>query len=147
MMTDAHIQTTTIHIVECVPAHEPRESDPHYKVFNRTRDRLKAQGLLKCWIGNADCAGEIELHHDKVEFSLQNGVDITLFEGAFPEFVGKTDDEFRDWIEGEGNLLPLCRLHHIGIQGVHVIPYPIWLPQKFWKAGMVAPAHQEVAEK
>jgi hypothetical protein len=140
-MIEQHLQRTTLHIVECVPGHEPREGDPHYHIFNQTRDRLKRRGLLKCWVGNGDCAGQIELHHDKVEFSLQNGVDLTRFEEAFPEFTGKTDEEFRAWIEGEGNLLPLCKIHHTGILGVHVLPYPIWLPQKFWKAGLVAPAH------
>ena len=140
-MTEAHEQRTTLHIVECVPSHEPRETDPHYHVFNETRARLKKLGLLKCWIGNEDCAGQIELHHDKVEFSLANGVDISKFHEAFPEFTGKTDLEFFEWIEGEAGLLPLCRLHHIGVLGTHVLPGPLWLPQKFWKMGMVAPAH------
>jgi len=139
-MIDAHTQSETLHIVCCVPPHEARADDPHYATFNRTRDRMVKAGLLKCWIDNADCAGDIELHHDKVEFSLQQGVDLSRFAEAFPEFSGKSDDEFREWIEGPGNLLALCRIHHIGVLGVHVLPYPVWEPQKFWKAGMAVPA-------
>jgi hypothetical protein len=98
---------------------------------------------MKCWIGNGDCAGDLELHHNAVEFSLQNGVDLSKFEEAYPDFTGKSDEEFKEWIEGPGNLLVLCRMHHIGILGVHCIPDPLWHPQKFWKDGMVAPAHIE----
>lgn len=139
-VTPAHTQSTTLHIIECVPSHEAREHDPHYRIFNQTRDRLKKAGLLKCWIGNADCGGQIELHHSAVEFSLQNGVDLTRFEEAFPEFTGKTDEEFKEWIESEHGLLPLCKRHHTGYLGIHVLPYPLYLPQKFWREGLIAPA-------
>jgi len=131
--------TTTIHIRECYPEHPAREDDPHYHIFNQTKRRLASLGKLTCWINNKDCQGDIELHHDKVEFALQNGVDLTKFSEVFPEFTGKTDEEFLAWIESEGNLLPLCRQHHIGVFGIHVIPYPLWLPQKFLKDGVVAP--------
>ncbi len=140
-MIAAHVQRTTLHIVECVPPHEARAGDPHYASFRRARARLAANGLLRCWIGNADCAGEIELHHDKVEFSLQSGIDVAKLDQAFGLHLD--DAAFADWVNSEGNLLPLCRLHHIGIQGIHVLPYPVWLPQKFYRDGMAAPAHVE----
>lgn len=130
----AHYQKTTIHIQTCVPPHEARESDPHYKFFNQARARLIKLGKMVCWVNNHECAGDIELHHDKVEFSLQRGIDIAKFEETYPEFGIKTDEEFLEYIEGEGNLTPLCRLHHIGLRGIHLLPYPLWLPQRFWKA-------------
>ena len=41
--TAAHEQRTTLRIVESVPAHEPREGDPHYKIFNQIQIQQKIQ--------------------------------------------------------------------------------------------------------
>jgi len=142
-MVEAHEQRITLHIVECYPAHEPRASDPHYHHFNAARARLKRLGKLACWINNADCAGGIELHHSTVEFALANGVDVTRFEELYPEFGIRSDEELLTWVEGPDNLTCLCLFHHRGLGGVHCLPAPLWLPQRFWKAGMTAPARVE----
>ena len=141
----AHQQKTTLHIVEMYPAHEPRETDPHYHFFNAARARLAGLGKLICWVGNADCAGQIELHHSTCEFALANGVDVSKFTQLYPEFGVTTDEAFLTWVEGEGNLTPLCKIHHTGILGVHCLPYPVFLPQRFWKAGLVAPGRSASA--
>ena len=143
----AHTQRTTLHVVECYPSHEPREGDPHYHFFNEARARLKKLGKLTCWIANGDCAGQIELHHSTCEFALANGVDVSKFASLYPEFGITTDEQFLEFVEGEGNLTPLCKIHHTGILGCHVIPAPNWLPQRFWKSGLIAPAHIERAAK
>jgi len=141
-MIDAHIQHLTLRIVEHIPQHEVRAHDPHYHWFNATKARLQKLGALKCWVGNADCFGQIELHHDKAEFCLLNSIDKTKFIEAFPTLFPEfhpdtlTDEQFLKVVEEEGNLTPLCHIHHTGILGVHVLPYPLWLPQKFVKAGM-----------
>ncbi|WP_125206434.1 hypothetical protein [Capsulimonas corticalis] len=137
-VTAAHTQSVTLHILECVPSHEPRETDPHYHVFNAARLRMKKMGLLKCW--SCGTTENIELHHDKVEYSLQNGVDLSKFEELYPEFNIHSDEDFKNWIEGEGNLLPLCKLHHTGILGIHVIPYPQWQILRYYRADLAAPA-------
>jgi hypothetical protein len=144
MMIAAHEQTQTLHIVEFYPAHEPRESDPHFAAFHATRARLEAAGKLICWVCKKDAtaAGQsIELHHNVVEFALANGIDLTKFESLFPEFskVNETEDEFLDWIESEGNMLPLCKLHHTGAQGIHVLPYPAWRALAIWRDGLEMP--------
>jgi hypothetical protein len=105
---EGHTMNVTEHILECYPGHEPREGDPHYKHFNAARVRLKRLGMLRCWIGNTDCAGQIELHHTMVEFALTNGVDVQKFEEEYPEFAIRSDEEFLTWCQGEGNLTPLC---------------------------------------
>ena len=140
-MTEAHSTTEHLTLLQTFPAHEPRESDPHYHVFNETRARLKKLGALKCWIGNADCSLDypIELHHSTVEFALCNIVDVEHFRKLYPEFQIASDEAFLEWIEGEGNLLPLCKMHHVGILGIHTIHYPGWLVQRFMKAGVDAP--------
>jgi len=108
-VTAAHYQSTTIHIREAVPEHPPRVGDPHYKYFNQAKARLTKLGKMKCWVGNHECAGDLELHHSLVEYSLQEGVDISKFEELYPEFGLTSDEQFLEFIEGEGNLTVLCQ--------------------------------------
>lgn len=139
----AHTEHLTLRLAVAYPAHEPRESDPHYRVFNETRERLKRLGKLRCWIDNADCSeSPVELHHDKVEFALANDVDVVRFDEAYGLHL-KDDQEFLAFVEGEGNLLPLCAYHHRGHGGVHSLPYPLWVVQRYLKAGVGAPAKTE----
>lgn len=140
-MAQAHTTTQHLTLLQSYPDHEPRASDPHYHIFNETRARLKQLGALKCWIGNDDCdlAHPIELHHSVVEFSLCNIVDEAHFQQLYPEFHIQSDEDFLAWVEGEGNLLPLCKMHHVGILGIHVIHQPAWIVQRFLKAGIPAP--------
>ena len=76
---------------------------------------------------------KIELHHTEVEFSMSAGVDITKFATLHPDLHIENDDDFARFVESEHNLTCLCRKHHTGIYGIHVIPYPIWQLYKFCK--------------
>lgn len=140
-MTDAHSVTEHLTLLQLYPEHIERQNDPHYHAFNAARNRLKRLGKLVCWINNADCDHEhpVELHHSTVEFALANIVDVAHFRELYPEFHIESDDAFLEWVESEGNLLPLCKMHHTGILGIHVIHYPGWLVQRFMKAGIQAP--------
>ena len=138
-LTAAHTQTETIRLVVAYPAHLPRESDSHYKAFHAARARLARLGALKCWIGNAECSrGPGELHHEKVEYSLIADVDVAKFDEAYGLHL--SDEDFLAYVEGEGNLLPLCAQHHRGHLGIHTLPGPLWIIQKYLKAGLSAPA-------
>ena len=140
-MTPAHTESETIRLAIAYPAHEPRETDSHYAAFNACRRRLKSLGALVCWIGNADCdsARPVELHHDKVEFSLAEDVDPARFSEAYGLHL-ESEDEFLSFVESEGNLLPLCVFHHRSHGGIHFIPYPLWVVQRYLKDGVAAPA-------
>jgi len=144
-MTAAHTVKETFCISFTFPEHEPREMDPHYHVFSAARRRLKRLGALKCWIDNADCRGAIELHHSLVEFSLANIVDVDHFRELYPEFHIEGDAAFLDWINSEGNLLPLCAMHHRGVLGIHSILYSGWVVQRFMKEGVTAPQRRTVS--
>ena len=123
--TPAHDQRQTISLIRHYPDHEPRADDPNYPLFEQARARLKRQGLLKCVIGDADCDGQIELHHAHVEFAYSHLVDLERLN----ELLGlhlDDDDEFQKWIESPGNLEPLCKRHHTGVLGVHLIPSADW---------------------
>lgn len=123
-MTPSHDSNVSIRFIERYPAHEPREQDPHYKYFHQAHDRMKKAGLLKCNVLSVTHYGQIELHHDKVEFAHINDID----ESKFNELYGLhlSDEEFQIYVESEGNLEPLCTEHHRGVSGVHSLPEPEW---------------------
>lgn len=141
-MTDTHDQRTTVHLLEHVEAHEPRETDPHYALFAAAKHRIQAAGLMKCAIPDCTFPGPMELHHDKVEFSEQGGVDL----GKFNEYYGlhlADDEAFKAYIEGEGNLEVLCSTHHRTRLGIHELPGPFWNALRVWKDGLPPPAEVE----
>ncbi len=104
------------------PAHAPRQSDPHYVDFEAYRREHIA--TAKCAFGESinnfsECHGDLELHHSHVEFSLQNGVDLSALEAA--GYTGISDPtRIGAWVESGANLLFLCEFHHRGHGGIHV---------------------------
>lgn len=123
-MTDAHEATVTIRFIERWPAHEPRREDPHYSLFRKTKARLRRQGLLRCAVESDYHWGVIELHHSKVEFAHVNDISVAKFNRAYG--LDLSDAQFQEYVELEGNLEPLCTLHHRGQEGVHSLPEPEW---------------------
>lgn len=132
-VVEAHDQRMTVHILTHIPAHEPRETDPHYHLFTAAKTRMKRQGLWKCAINDDYCGGNIELHHSHIEFSQANASDLDKVNKAFGLHLDN-DEEFQEWIESPGNLEPLCEVHHRTHYGVHVIPGPLWEPLRYRKA-------------
>lgn len=135
----AHDQRLTLHILAHVPAHEPREDDPHYRLFEQAKARLKRQGLWKCVIDDTMCSGEVELHHSVVEYSEINAVDPDKIAKAFGLHFDD-DEDFQAWINSPGNLEPLCATHHRTHLGVHVLPGPFWEPLRYLRGGAQPPA-------
>jgi len=125
-MTDipAHTDTINIRYIEVYPAHPPRKGDPAYKYFNACKRRLKKAGLMKCAIDSPYHYGQMEVHHEKVEFSHIPDVDIDKFNRLYGLHL--SDEEFVEYIESEGNAEVLCVLHHRGQEGVHSLPSPEW---------------------
>lgn len=133
----AHDQAETIHLKRHYEAHHTRQGDPEYHLFEAAKKRLKEQGLWKCVIGNADCSGEISLHHSDVEFSYSPSVDLNALNRALGLHL--SDADFAKWIEEPGNLEPLCMVHHLPGQrfAVHSIPYADWTIVRTHKVGTV----------
>jgi len=125
-MTQAHEAEINIRFIERWPDHEPREGDPNYKIFRKTRARMKEQGLLKCNVESSYHKGQIELHHDKIEFAHTNDIDVEKFERVWGIHLAMSEEEFKRYVEGPGNLEPLCALHHRGQEGIHSLPSPEW---------------------
>jgi hypothetical protein len=142
----AHEQMMTLHIRQHVEAHAPRESDPHYHLFEQAKARLKRQGLWKCVIDDELCGGQPELHHSIIEFSEIPAVDPHKVERALGLHF-ENDEEFQAWVEGPANLEVLCSNHHRTHYGIHVLPEPLWQAVRFKRAGVQAPAEFIPASK
>jgi len=142
-MTEAHSQNLTLHLVTNVPSHEPRETDPHYHLFNEAKARIKRQGLWKCIIGDDLCSGTPELHHSFIEFSQIENTDPNKVAQAFGLHF-ENDEDFQEWIESPGNLEVLCSAHHRTRFGIHELPEPFWSALRFRKAGSL-PAAEHIS--
>ncbi len=175
--TPAHYQSVVL--AEALrlwyPEHEPREQDPYYKLFHQAKKKMKTLDIpcWRCGVHYADLvkrntpgteknplgATQLEAHHQDVEFSLANAVDVERwwessrsqenrdtwfvreysdldgFLNAHPELNSDNHEEvFRAFVESEGNLQQLCDVcHRSKHQGVHHIPYPDWRSLGIWK--------------
>lgn len=149
-MTKAHVQHETLRLDLWYPEHEPRESDPHYKLFERARAHMKANTDLwrchSCGKTEEELGEPLQAHHHLIEYALQNGYDARKFEADHPEFKGLldgSDEAFYRFVESDKNIVPLCRKHHTGAQGIHVLPYPVWEALRYWRPGQPPPGRKE----
>ena len=121
MTVPSHDQKVTHGYLLHFPAHAPRSTDVHYVDFEHYR--RKTHATAKCAIGEhrndfSECRGGLELHHARVEFALQNGIDLAWLEKDYP---GISDpNQVGAWVESAENLEWLCEFHHRGHGGVHV---------------------------
>jgi hypothetical protein len=119
-MVAEHEQATTRHYTMHYPAHPARKDDPHYKDFDAYRRRTKSTAVCEFADRSGrpgECSGGLELHHSHIEFSLQNGVDLSTLERDYPGV--SSPDEVGSWVESGANLQWLCEFHHRGHGGVH----------------------------
>jgi hypothetical protein len=126
-VTDAHDQNVTHRYIVHYPAHPARTDDPHYVDFNAIHRAWKADPeKWRCAVGAhrddfSECTLDqpLELHHAHVEFSLQNGVELSWLEKDYP---GISDpDKVGAWVESADNLVVLCVFHHRGAGGAHTV--------------------------
>ncbi len=119
-----------------VPEHGPRESDPHHADFAEYKRRRKAGGSWYCDFAHqyrdddseCDLSGPLECHHAVIEFALANGVDLARLEKWYP---GISKMGVGEWIDTADNLTILCRWHHRGHGGVHVLSASDYEAYKF----------------
>jgi hypothetical protein len=141
-MTDAHEMTDTFTVDVLIPTHPDRVSTP---LFEKTRLHLLQRDGGRCYICNQtalESGKPLEAHHYPIERSFAEMVDWS--EGSqirkdFPNFGWGSFDEsnpytFVDDMNVNGRLL--CKAHHIGKdEGVHALPEPVWLAQRYSKEG------------
>lgn len=135
-----HSGAQSHHYTVHFPPHPARTSDPHYVDFNHYHKLHRA--AARCYVGERigfhDCTDVkgpslisadgvqtgLELHHAHVEFSLQNGIDLSALEKDFPGISNATD--VGAWVESDVNFRWLCVFHHRGPGGAHTAAHADW---------------------
>jgi hypothetical protein len=136
----AHTQVAEHRYLMHYPEHPARSQDPHYVDFEHyRRTHIKT---AKCAIGEhrddySECQGGLELHHAHVEFSLQNGIDLSWLEVDYPGISDPAN--VGAWVESGANLVFLCEAHHRGSGGVHVASASDYEAEKYVK-GLITKA-------
>lgn len=121
-VTPAHTQkfTHTCHIH--YPEHGPRESDPHYHLFDAyrraTKDSARCAWAVRTGV-DGECDGGLELHHAHLEQAMLNAADHDKIRAILPGLDLSDDDAVSTWAEGAQNLTWLCVKHHRSAVGVH----------------------------
>lgn len=134
-MTSAHVEKETLCIDIDVPEHADRVTTP---LFDHTRKQLIARDKV-CWI--CGCATPpLEAHHFPIERSMAEMIDWS--EGSqirrdYPNFDWDNFTSPYDFVDNMMfNGLLLCKVHHIGKdEGIHYLPHPLWIAQKYGKDG------------
>lgn len=125
----AHDQVNHLTEVIHFPDHPPRHESEEFK---RVREKFHKEGA-KCYINNGFCEGNIEIHHNVVEWAAANAVDWQKVKAEFGF----------DHVDAYENMLPLCHKHHQAPGfGIHKISFPAWRLQRFMKR-----EHLEAFEK
>jgi hypothetical protein len=143
----AHDQLVTHHYVNHYPEHPPRTSDPHYVDFEAYRRRTHATAVCAFAVATGvtsecDATRPLELHHSHIEFSLQNGVDLSVLERDYP---GVSDpSQVGAWVESAANLEWLCVWHHRGQGGKHSAAVSDYEAERYVR-GLISAAAKESA--
>lgn len=141
-VTEIHEEKNTFHIDVFIPGHAPRVTTP---LFHKSRLHLIERERGRCHVCNRT-AGEtghpLEAHHFPIERSFAEMIDWSpgsQIRRDFPSFGWGSFDEadpytFVDDMNVNGLLL--CKEHHIGKDaGIHALPHPVWVAQKYGKEG------------
>lgn len=147
-MTAAHLEHETLTVDVNIPGHADRVTTG---LFRRTRQALIERDGGRCWICGAtaeESGHPLEAHHWIVERCLAELVDWELLmrdcvAGLFGPHAQAFDwknfdpehwEDFVDDMLANGRLI--CKAHHIGKdEGIHTLPYPIWIAQRFAREG------------
>lgn len=115
------------------PNHSQRTES---NLFVRTKHHLVDVLDTPCWIcGSKD---KREVHHFHCEWAFGNAVDWDQMKTMHPDFDWSTFKNTEDFIDSEYNMMVLCEQHHRAQDaGIHMLPYPIWIAQKFIKSGFI----------
>lgn len=146
--TAAHAEKETLAVDVNIPEHEARATTA---LFTRTRKLLIAREKGRCFIcgRNEKEAGPLEAHHHPIERCFAEEIDwdrvaIDCRAGMWGKYAQAFDwskfdpkhwENFVDDMTVNGLLL--CKDHHTAKDdGIHTVPGPIWLAQRYAKEGV-----------
>lgn len=147
-VAEIHEERETLTVSVFLPGHEPRGDAS--ALFTRTRRQLIQRDHVCFICGCVEAeVGPLEAHHFPIERSLANLIDWKAFSTAcksgeyghaaqvfdWDKFFGGKDAPDDPYIFVDDmtvNGLLLCKAHHTGKdEGIHCMPHPLWLAQKF----------------
>jgi hypothetical protein len=149
IFTKAHEEKETLSVEVNIPEHKQRGSAS--ALFVRTRKQLIDRDGGKCFIcgrNEQESGYPLEAHHSPIERCVAEIIDWELFKkDALSGLLGEHIKTF-DWANFDSqdpysfvdnmmvNGALLCKDHHIGLdEGIHTLPYPLWIAQKYVKNG------------
>jgi hypothetical protein len=143
-VTDTHDEKETLTVDVNIPGHDARTATP---LFLRTRKALIDRDGGRCFVcGRTEQTSghPLEAHHHPVERSLANMIDWTRVQadcqaGHLGPYAAKFDwsgftpaNPYAFVDDMTVNGLLLCKDHHIGKdEGIHNMPYPLWVAQRY----------------
>lgn len=146
--TQIHEEKETLVVEVNIPGHEARTTTT---LFLHSKKTLITREGWRCFIcgGTAETSGHpLEAHHHPVERSLANMIDWDLFRSECQAGMWGAHAQGFDWSKFDPadsytfvddmtvNGLLLCKAHHTGKdEGIHDMPYPLWIAQKYGQDG------------
>ena len=140
-VTETHEEKESLAVDVNLPGHEPRVTTA---LFTRTRKQLIAREGGRCYV--CDCTekevGPLEAHHHPIERSFAEMIDwgpSAQIRKDYPDFDWASFDPADPYAFVDNMLvngLLICKAHHIGRdEGIHALPFPVWLAQKYGREG------------
>ena len=142
----SHEEKLTLKVNVLLPGHDERTET---SLFSRSRkqliDREKA-----CFIcgKSAEETGPLEAHHHPIERSFANMIDWVIFRNDCEAGLWGEHTQGFDWTNFDSNDpmkfvddmtvngMLVCKDHHTKPnEGIHTLPFPIWIAQKYGKEG------------
>jgi hypothetical protein len=145
--TQDHDQAETLKVEVIIPGHEPRTTT---ELFRRSRAQLLAEcpWCAICGATAEESGHPLEAHHHPIERSLANMVDWGRFaddakRGLWGDKAAAFDwsafhpDQWETFVDDMTvNGLMLCKAHHTGgDEGIHALPFPLWIAQRYGREG------------
>jgi hypothetical protein len=140
-VTATHEEKNTFAVDVFIPGHAPRITSA---LFTRTRLQLLQRTGQRCYV--CHCTAEetghpLEAHHYPIERAFAEMIDFgpgSVLRRDFPNFdwahfdAQQPMDPYLFVDDMTVNGLPLCKPHHIGKdEGIHTLPHPVWLAQRY----------------
>jgi len=156
-VTETHEVKETLVVEVNVPGHDARVAT---SLFKRTKKLLIERDGERCYVCNRtpeQSGHPLESHHHPIERSMANMIDWTLFMKDAKAGKSGPHAQAFDWDKFDPNDpmtfvddqtvngILLCKDHHTGMnQGIHDMPYPLWIAQKYGKEGYVFSDHEVI---
>ena len=153
-VTETHEEKETLAVDVLLPGHEARGSAS--SLFEHSKKALAARDGNRCWISGEtpEEAGPLEAHHFPIERSTAMGIDWALVRrdceaGEFGLTQGQRDAaKAFDWSTFDpadpypfvdnmlvNGLLLAKRFHTAKDSGIHTMPHPLWVFQRYAREG------------